>query len=87
MTTAPSTIMPKSIAPRLIRLALTPKTRMLMKLTSMASGMTDAVMSAARSVAEKEKEDDRYQQEAFEEVFLDRLNGSVDHRGLIVERD
>ena len=42
MTTAPSTIIPKSMAPRLIRFALKPKTRMLMKLMSMDTTGYDA---------------------------------------------
>src|SRR6266446_2777449 len=48
MTTAPSTIIPKSIAPRLMRLALMPNNRMPAKLTSIEKGMIDAVTIAAR---------------------------------------
>ena len=50
MTTAPSTIMPKSIAPRLIRFALMPKNRMPRKLKRRESGMIEAVTSAARKL-------------------------------------
>ena len=45
--------MPKSIAPRLIRFALIPKTRMPMKPISIESGITDAVISAARTLPRK----------------------------------
>lgn len=48
MITAPSTMMPKSIAPRLIRLALTLLSTMPDIVISMESGMTQAVISAAR---------------------------------------
>ena len=48
ITTAPSTIMPKSSAPRLIRLALTLLVNMPVKVNSIASGITIAVISAAR---------------------------------------
>ena len=48
MTMEPSTTIPKSIAPRLIRLADTPKILIIIKPNSMASGMTDATMRPAR---------------------------------------
>ena len=48
MTTEPSTIRPKSMAPRLIRLAETPKVFIPRKLNSMDSGITAATISAAR---------------------------------------
>ncbi|MNV66194.1 hypothetical protein D3C71_1589360 [compost metagenome] len=48
MTTAPSTMMPKSSAPRLIRLALTLLLNMPVKVNSIDNGMTMAVISAAR---------------------------------------
>jgi hypothetical protein len=48
MITAPSTTMPKSMAPRLIRLADTPKMRIMMMANSMASGMTEATTNPAR---------------------------------------
>ena len=48
MMTAPSTMMPKSIAPRLIRLALTLLSTMPVIVNSIDSGMTQAVISAAR---------------------------------------
>ena len=48
MMTAPSTISPKSSAPRLIRFPDTPPRTIPVMVNSMASGMTAAVMSAAR---------------------------------------
>ena len=47
MTTPPSTIRPKSIAPSDIRLAETPNSRMPMKPINIATGMIAAVISAA----------------------------------------
>ena len=42
-------------SPRLIRFALIPNSRMLMKLMSMAKEITEAVMSAARTLPRKRK--------------------------------
>ena len=50
MMTAPSTIRPKSSAPRLIRLALIWPCHMPIAVISMDSGMTSAVISAARKL-------------------------------------
>ena len=48
MMTAPSTMMPKSMAPRLIRLAHTPVRRIRIKAKSRDSGMSEAVMMPPR---------------------------------------
>ncbi|MGY4469418.1 hypothetical protein ACVWWK_005127 [Bradyrhizobium sp. LB9.1b] len=48
MITAPSTMMPKSIAPRLIKFALTLVSTMPVIVMAMDSGMTQATTSAAR---------------------------------------
>ena len=48
MITAPSTIRPKSSAPRLIRLAETRFSTMPVMVSSIVSGITAAVISAAR---------------------------------------
>ena len=48
--TAPSTMSPKSIAPRLIRLALTPNTCIMPRAKSKARGMAEATMSPARKL-------------------------------------
>ena len=50
MITAPSTIRPKSSAPRLIRLPETPPRTMPVRVNSIASGITAAVISAARKL-------------------------------------
>jgi hypothetical protein len=50
MITAPSTISPKSSAPRLIRLADVRDCTMPVNVISMASGITAAVSSAARTL-------------------------------------
>ena len=48
MMTAPSTIRPKSIAPRLIKLADIPKTFIMPRANSIDNGMADATISPAR---------------------------------------
>ncbi len=48
MITAPSTIIPKSMAPKLIRFAQTPNILIKMKAKSKDSGITDAVISPPR---------------------------------------
>ena len=53
ITMEPSTTIPKSIAPRLIRLAVTPKIRIRMNANSIASGMTEATISPARMLPKK----------------------------------
>ena len=50
ITMEPSTTIPKSMAPRLIRLADTPKMRIRMKPKSMARGMTEATIMLARTL-------------------------------------
>ena len=45
--TAPSTINPKSIAPRLIKFPLTPKTRINETANNMESGITEATINPA----------------------------------------
>ena len=47
MITAPSTINPKSIAPKLIRFADTPKTFIIAKAKSRESGMAEATINPA----------------------------------------
>ena len=53
MITAPSTIRPKSSAPRLIRLPETPPRTMPVTVISIAIGITAAVISAARKLPSK----------------------------------
>ena len=53
MMTAPSTIKPKSSAPRLIKLPLTPKKFIIMTANNIANGMTDATNKPARKLPRK----------------------------------
>ena len=46
--TAPSTIIPKSIAPKLIRFPLTPKAFIIITANNMAKGITEATIRPAR---------------------------------------
>ena len=85
MTTAPSTIRPKSIAPSDIRFADTPKSRMPMKPASIERGMTAATMSDGPHVAQEEEEDGDDEERAFEQVLRDRVRGAVDDLALVVE--
>ena len=55
MTIEPSTTMPKSIAPRLMRFAETPKMRIMMKPKSIAMGMTEATMTLALTFPRKSR--------------------------------
>ena len=51
--TAPSTINPKSIAPKLIKLALTPNTFIKAKANSIAKGIADATINPALKFPKK----------------------------------
>ncbi|MOA50693.1 hypothetical protein D3C78_1737480 [compost metagenome] len=55
ITTAPSTMMPKSSAPRLMRLALTLLENIPVKVNSIDNGITIAVMIAARMLPRNRK--------------------------------
>ncbi len=68
MMTAPSTMRPKSSAPRLIRLALILPCSMPAAVSSMAIGITSAVISAARKLPSSRKQHDDDQQSAFGEI-------------------
>ena len=63
-TTAPSTIRPKSSAPRLIRLALMSNRFIADAANRNESGMTSAVMIAARTLPEREEQHGDHQQRA-----------------------
>ncbi len=84
--TAPSTMMPKSMAPRLIRLALI--------WFSHHAGdgeqhgqRNDAGRDEGRpEVAQDQEQDDDDQQRAFEQVLLDRPDRGLDQLGAVVDR-
>ncbi len=88
MTTAPSTIMPKSIAPRLIRLALIPKSRMPRKPDEHGerdNGGGDG--DDAAQVPEAEQQHDGHEHETLEKVFLNGVYGAFDDERLVIERN
>ena len=85
ITTAPSTIRPKSIAPRLIRFAETPKSRIPKKATSMESGMTEATISDARTSRRKKKSTAITRSEPSRRFFVTVWDGAVDDLALVVE--
>ena len=86
MMTAPSTMMPKSIAPRLIRLALT------LRLHHAGDGKQHRQRNDAggddrgTDVAEDQKQHGDDQQRAFEQVLLDGRDGGFDQVGAVVDR-
>ena len=86
ITTAPSTMMPKSIAPRLSRLALILPSTMPVTANSIESGMTSATISAAREVAEQQEEHGDHQRGALEQVRSHRLERRLDQLGPVVDR-
>ena len=78
MMTAPSTIRPKSSAPRLIRLALIRPCHMPMAVISMAIGMTSAVITAARKFPSSRNSTSDHQQRALGEIRRHRADRGVD---------
>ena len=53
---------------------------------SSESGITDAVSSDARNVAQEQEQDRRDQKRAFDQVPEDGVRRAIDHLALIVER-
>ena len=86
MMTAPSTMMPKSIAPRLIRLALTRVSTMPVIVNSIDSGITQAVTMRGTDVAEDQKQHGNDQQRALDQVLLDGRDGGFDQTRAVVDR-
>ena len=76
MITAPSTIRPKSIAPRLIRLPLILVCTMPIAVSSIESGIASAVMSAARKLPSSSEQHDDDEQRALGEVRRDGARSS-----------
>ena len=64
MTTAPSTIMPKSIAPMDSRLAGMCAQSRQMNENSSANGIVTATMSAVRTLEQEQAEDDEHEEHA-----------------------
>ena len=86
MMTAPSTMMPKSSAPRLSRLPLTPRSTMPVMANSIDSGMTQAVMSAARMLPRNTNRTSDDQQRAEHQVVLHGRDGGVHQLRAVVDR-
>ena len=68
MTTAPSMIRPKSIAPRLIRFPEMPKRAMPVSAKRNESGMAEATMSAARQLPSRRQQHGHHEHRAFEQI-------------------
>ena len=84
--TAPSTMMPKSIAPSDSRFAGMPRIVRPMKVASSDSGITTATIAAARRLPRKTIQHQRHQQRAFEQVREHGVQRRVDQPGAVVER-
>ena len=85
MTTELSTTRPKSMAPRLSRLAAMPNRNMPQKANSIDSGMARATISAGPQVAEEQEQDGDDQQAALEQVAADRVDDVIDQFGAVVD--
>ena len=85
MTTELSTIRPKSMAPRLSRLAAMPKRSMPEKANSIDSGMARATMQRRPQVAQEEEQHGDDQQAALEQVLADGVDDVVDQLGAVVD--
>ena len=83
ITMAPSTMMPKSIAPSDSRLAGILVWCIRMKATSMANGIVIADDQRAARAAEKQDEHDQNQPDAFEDRMRDRVDGGLDQAGAV----
>ena len=83
MMTLPSMMMPKSIAPSESRLALMPACTMPVAVSSIASGIAIAVMSAARRLPKQREEHDDHQDGPEEQVVLDGRDRLVDQAGAV----
>ncbi len=86
MMMAPSTISPKSSAPRLMRLALILPSSMPMAVISIVMGMTSAVITRGAEVAEHHEQHEHHQERAQGEIGGDRVDGGVDQLGAVENR-
>ena len=81
MITELSTINPKSIAPRLIRLALMPETAIMLVANSIDRGIARATISPARTLPKQEKQHENHQEPALEQIRQDRVQRARDQVG------
>ena len=86
MITLESTIMPKSIAPRLIRLAVTPGGEHDVGREQHRQRDRQRHDQAAPDVAQQDQQDHDDQRPALDQVVQDRVEGLVDQVGPVVER-
>ena len=86
MITLESTIRPKSIAPRLIRLAVTPVASMTLAAKSIDSGIASATIRPPRMLPSSTSRIDDDQHAALDQVVQHRVEGLVDQVGAVVER-
>ena len=84
--TAPSTMMPKSIAPSESRLAGMPRMLQADEGGQQRQRDDDRDDAGGAQVAEKQVQHDRDQQRAFEQVLEDRVQRRVDQPGAVVVR-
>jgi hypothetical protein len=84
--TVESTTMPKSTAPREIRLAAVPLATMPVKAKSSASGMLIAVMSAARTLPRNSHSTMRHENHADQQVLHHGVRGQLHQVGAVVDR-
>jgi hypothetical protein len=83
--TAPSTIRPKSIAPRLMRLPEAPVAFITITANSIASGMVVATTMPGAQVAEQQQQHEDDEAGALEQVDGDGADRAVDEQGAVVE--
>ena len=87
ITTAASTRMPKSTAPKESRLAAMPRTCSRRNADSSASGMTSQMMKRRPEVAGEDQGDDQDQHAALDQVVQDRVHRLVDQVRAVVDGD
>ena len=86
MITLESTSMPKSIAPRLIRLAVTPVASMMLAANSIESGIASATIRPPAQVAQEHQQDRDDQHAPRRQVVQHRVERLVDQVRAVVER-
>ncbi len=84
--TAPSTMMPKSMAPRLMRLALIRLSTMPVIVNSIDKRDDAGGDEGGAEVAQHQEQHDDDQERAFDQVLLDRPDGRLDQPGAVVDR-
>jgi len=85
MTTEPSTMSPKSMAPRLMRLPEIPAWTMPVKGHEHGEGYSKRDDKSTPKVAEKEQEDRDNEQASLDQVSADGLDGASDKVGAVVK--